>query len=492
MLEKTAGVIRVEKLRAILLMEADFNFFNGLMFAGRMMRQAEAQGRIPLEIYGSRKNHEAVEVAINRRLVADLLRQKRIPGAIASVDAESCYDRIAHVAGSLCAQNWDVDPEAIRAMLLTIQRMKYFLRTAFGDSDDFFSSLDDILTYQGSCQGNKGSPAFWLAVSVFLVLMLHRLGHFAQIRSAMSLSLFVTAGFLFVDDTDLITVAVDQTESPAQVTARMQAAVNAWHGGLRATGGALKPEKCSWCLVSFYWDQGQWHYTNPDNQPGVLSIPSPQGELVPIMRHASTDAIKVVGVTQALDGNMIAQIQVLQAKAATWGAQISEGWVPRHLARKALDTMIWPALRYPLPACNLTEPQGELITKPLYHRILPSLGACRNYPLVYRHAPASLNGLALPHPYVEQAIYHICLVLTHGAIDTPTGSLLRASLEQAQLEVGIGTPFLSTPFAQYGFLLTDCLWSSIWSFISSHHISLSYADQVLPKPQRERDQFIME
>ena len=102
-------------------MEADFNFFNGIMFAGRMMHQAEALGRIPLEIYGSRKNHEAVEVAINRHLVADLLRQKRIPGVIASVDAESCYDRITHAAGSLCAQNWDVDPQAIIAMLLTIQ-----------------------------------------------------------------------------------------------------------------------------------------------------------------------------------------------------------------------------------------------------------------------------------------------------------------------------------------------------------------------------------
>jgi hypothetical protein len=41
MLEKLAGVFKVEKLCAILLMEADFNFFNGLMFAGRMMRQAE-------------------------------------------------------------------------------------------------------------------------------------------------------------------------------------------------------------------------------------------------------------------------------------------------------------------------------------------------------------------------------------------------------------------------------------------------------------------
>jgi hypothetical protein len=47
------------------MMEADFNFFNGLMFAGRMMRQAEAHARIPMECYGSRKNHEAIEVAVN-------------------------------------------------------------------------------------------------------------------------------------------------------------------------------------------------------------------------------------------------------------------------------------------------------------------------------------------------------------------------------------------------------------------------------------------
>jgi hypothetical protein len=73
MLEKTAGIIKVEKLRAILLMEADFNFFKGLMFAGRMMRQAESQARIPLECYGSQKNHEAIEVAVNHCLVADIL-----------------------------------------------------------------------------------------------------------------------------------------------------------------------------------------------------------------------------------------------------------------------------------------------------------------------------------------------------------------------------------------------------------------------------------
>ena len=37
------------------------------------MHQAEANERIPLECYGSQKNHEAVDVAVNRRLIADIL-----------------------------------------------------------------------------------------------------------------------------------------------------------------------------------------------------------------------------------------------------------------------------------------------------------------------------------------------------------------------------------------------------------------------------------
>jgi hypothetical protein len=54
-------------------MEADFNFFNGLMFAGCMMHQAKLQDRIPMECYGSWKNHEAIDVAVNRWLFVDLL-----------------------------------------------------------------------------------------------------------------------------------------------------------------------------------------------------------------------------------------------------------------------------------------------------------------------------------------------------------------------------------------------------------------------------------
>jgi hypothetical protein len=227
-------------------------------------------------------------------------------------------------------------------MLLTIQNMKYYLRTAFGDSDRFSSSISALLRYQGACQGNKGAPALWLVISVFLVLMLHCLGHVARICSAMSLAVFVFAGFLFVDDTDLITVAVNCKESPTQVTARMQVAVDAWHGGLHTTGGALKAAKSSWGLIAFYWEQGQWHYATKLSSPQELTIPNLDCTRTPMSRYDPSEAIKVVGVLQALDGNMTAQMDSLQARTDTWGEQIRNGWVPRNLARQALDTMIWP------------------------------------------------------------------------------------------------------------------------------------------------------
>jgi hypothetical protein len=165
-------------------------------------------------------------------------------------------------------------------MLRPIQQMKYFLRMAFGDLEPFFSSLDNVLASQGSCQGNKASPAFWLAVSAFLFYMLHRLGHVARIILAMSHSVLEVVGFLFVDDTDLMTVAKTNSKTPTQVASCMQDAVNAWHGGLRASGGALKPDKCSWCLVSFFWERGQWSHASTASLPGTLTLSVPNGDPV--------------------------------------------------------------------------------------------------------------------------------------------------------------------------------------------------------------------
>ena len=142
--------------------------------------------------------------------------------------------------------------------------------------------------------------------------------------------------------------------------------------------------------------------------------------------------------------------------------------------------MIWAALKYTLPAYTITEKKGEVITKALYKSLLPKLGANRNFPNVYCYAPASLQGMELPLIYIEQELGHLRQVLTHGAINTTMGSLMRISLEQGQLEMGTSIPFLEASFESYGFLLTDIWWKTVWEFIWKHGIRLTYEDQSLP------------
>jgi hypothetical protein len=66
-------------------------------------------------------------------------------------------------------------------------------------------------------------------------------------------------GYSFVDDTDLIQLGKPGEETKL-LACRMQAVMDTREGGLRATSGALKPEKSFWYLISFQWIQGIWRY----------------------------------------------------------------------------------------------------------------------------------------------------------------------------------------------------------------------------------------
>ena len=55
MLEKTLGVTLVTKLRAILLMEGDFNTTNKIVYGVRMLQNARKHNQMPEEIFSKKK-----------------------------------------------------------------------------------------------------------------------------------------------------------------------------------------------------------------------------------------------------------------------------------------------------------------------------------------------------------------------------------------------------------------------------------------------------
>ncbi len=147
----------VSKLRAILLMEADFNATNKIVYGDRMMKNVRKHNQMPEEIF-SKKNRMADARTLCKTLLYDITQQAHIPAAIASVDASNCYDRIAHTIASLLFQAFGVPSTAIKAMLGAIENMKFFLRTGFGDSKSFAGGGISVKT-QGLTQGNGVSPA---------------------------------------------------------------------------------------------------------------------------------------------------------------------------------------------------------------------------------------------------------------------------------------------------------------------------------------------
>lgn len=78
MLEKFAGVALITNLRTILLMKADFNFHNKLIFGKQMMDLAWRYGIVPEEIY-SEKGRTAEDAVLHQVLAYNIARQKRTP-----------------------------------------------------------------------------------------------------------------------------------------------------------------------------------------------------------------------------------------------------------------------------------------------------------------------------------------------------------------------------------------------------------------------------
>jgi hypothetical protein len=58
--------------------------------------------------------------------------------------ASNCYNWIAHAMASLIFQSFGVESTAVAEKLKTIQEIKFFLRTAYGDSKTFAGSTIQI------------------------------------------------------------------------------------------------------------------------------------------------------------------------------------------------------------------------------------------------------------------------------------------------------------------------------------------------------------
>ncbi len=337
MLEKMFGVRLVSKLRAILLMEVNFNAMNKEVYGVPMFDTARKYKLMPEEIF-SERNHMADDGGLAKTLFYDIPRQMRLLAAIPSVDASNCYDWIAHAMALLIFQSFGVEDRAIAAMLETIQEMKFFLRTAYGGSKDFAGSLIEIKT-QGLGQGIRASPAGWCVISIMILRAHGKKGHGAQFVAPMSCVKRHLSAILYVDDTDLLHLNMERDKSVWEVHRSLQQSIDNWGKLLIATGGSLKPDKCFFHLLDFAWSaKGGWQYiAHHEDRRAVITVPMPDGTVAPITHKAVDDAQKTLGVVTWQSGSSNGSLLQMKEKTQKWLDSLTAGHLHQRMMWFSVD-----------------------------------------------------------------------------------------------------------------------------------------------------------
>jgi hypothetical protein len=318
MLEKIFGCALITKLRSILLMEADFNSTNKIIYGQRMLQAVRRYKLMPEEIY-SKKNHLANNGTLVKVLFYNIVRQTRLPAGIRAVDADNYYNRIAHPIASLVFQSLGIKKEACESIFSTIQDMKFFLQTGFKDSKEFASATRSIKT-QSMCQGNGAVPAGWMVDSITMLNAHKCKGHGIHLGSPITKQSTHLAGSIFVDDTNIEHLNMNKSESVKEAHGALQESITNWGRLLIATGGVLKPAKCFYHIISFGWKQdGSWRYEANEARADLeIVVPLANGTFLPIEHLPVTTPTKTLGQMTCPMGCSQGAILQMKEKAQQW------------------------------------------------------------------------------------------------------------------------------------------------------------------------------
>ncbi len=237
------------------------------------------------------------------------------------------------------------------------------MRTGFGDSKDSYGGKVWLIPIHGIGQGNGAGPAIWAVVSTPLLNALRQKGFGCEIICPLSSEYFRFVGYAFVDDTDIIQSSLN--ENPEQARLQLQKAIDTWEFSLKATCGAIVPEKTVWWLVSFQWSGSSWQYAGIQDTPGDLYVNDIANQRKVIKRLEPSKAYETLGVFLAPDGNLEEQIQKMKKAAITWADNLRTGSISKNEVWVALQSTILRTLAYPLPALRLTQKNCEEIMAPI-------------------------------------------------------------------------------------------------------------------------------
>ncbi len=489
LLEKIPGNTNLAKLRAICLLEADYNWWLKVIFAKRMISRMHSHGIMPLE-QGATRGKTTMDMALLKQLFFDQANILHENCSISSTDAETCYDAVNHTISSLCLQAMCVSMFLIQCYLVCIQTMQYYLQTGFGQADTGYGGTTSHRS-MGLVQGSGAAPATWTAVSTAIVDTYKRKGYGASLYAGHNDSSLNVAALLYVDDTDLIHKPQKPQATEEEIVDYTQRATYYWTKLLQATGGNLKATKCYWYLLSYKFNKGIATLKSLNELPRyTLHIPQPEGKDIAIELKDNHTATQVLGVWSSPGSTDSQHLQYMVDKGQEWIRRIQKSTLDTQEVWQSFLTQAIPSVRYGLLTLMSHRQEIDDLFHSWYYQCLPSLGITRSITKAWRTLPTEFQGLGLPNMSLEKLATSLTFLQHHWNNHTAIGRALIGTYELCQLEIGLSN-FLEKNYKRFRVLASNSWFKVLWELLDYYKVTLTLIDTSIPPP-RQRDQVLME
>jgi hypothetical protein len=202
LLEQVFGNIFIDKMRAICLLEADYNWLNKYVFLKCMMDRDFEEDIVPVEQF-AKQGSQASKGVVTLGLFCDIVQAFHCTAAIENVGFTNCYDAVAHPIASIALQFFKVQKSYGGYDALSAQNDEMVPEVGVWPKPNLLGeTLDNPL--MGFCQGNGTLPPGFLAWG---------------------------------------------TPTSSELLATVQAATVDWVGLVHASRGSLKLAKCFWYML---------------------------------------------------------------------------------------------------------------------------------------------------------------------------------------------------------------------------------------------------
>jgi len=173
-IQKCSGKIGIDNMQLIQLMHPEFQI-NNILAAKRVLENSEICNKVADEQHGSRKNHQAGLLALNKCLIGNICRLLRTSACYSMNDAIGCFDRIDHTLAITTLIQFGIEYNASHTLFQVMQKSLHHIKTGYGILEPVYG--DKTVPLAGCGQVNKLGPTLWALISKVILTMCKRAGH---------------------------------------------------------------------------------------------------------------------------------------------------------------------------------------------------------------------------------------------------------------------------------------------------------------------------